>query len=174
MTSPTIRSLCASAAIVAALGMGGCSPSTTESGPRPDASAASSKESAAVTVQDAWVKAADAGMSAAFGVLTNSSERAIRVTAAASDASASVEMHETVPSADGGMQMRQKRGGFVIPAGGELVLQPGGNHLMLMGLKSPVRPGDDVKLSLTFGDGSTYEVTAAAKTFTGANEKYAG
>lgn len=174
MSSSTTRSLHVVTAILVVLGLSGCSTLSTESGPTPATSATAGKEAAALTVQDAWVKAADSGMSGAFGVLTNSSERAIRVTAAASEASASVEMHETVQSADGGMQMRPKRGGFVVPAGGKLVLQPGGNHLMLMGLKNPIRPGDDVEFSLTFADGSTHEFTAAAKTFSGANEKYAG
>ena len=174
MSSPKIRSLVATAVILSVVGLGGCSASDTDTGPTPTDSAVPAKDSAALTVQDAWVKAADAGtMSAAFGVLANSSKHAIRVTAATSAASASLELHETVPSPDGGMVMRPKRDGFVVPADGELVLQPGSNHLMLMGVKERIRPGDEVEITLTLSDGSTYKFTARAKAFVGADEKYA-
>ena len=41
-----------------------------------------------------------------------------------------------------------------IPAGGKLVLQPGGNHLMITGLKQHPRPGDKVKMTLLINPGT--------------------
>ena len=129
-------------------------------------------ESASVTIRDAWVKAADTGMSAAFGVLVNSSDDDITVNAATSDASPVMELHETVEDVTGEMIMRPKEGGFRIPAGGEYILQPGANHLMLMNMERAVKAGETVKFALVLDDGSTFDFTAPAKDYSGANERY--
>lgn len=127
-----------------------------------------------ITLHDGWVKAADEGMSAAFGELKNSGTADVIVVSATTDASASVELHETVKNEAGGMAMREKDGGFTIPAGSSFALKPGGNHIMLMGLTHPIKAGDEISLTLTFSDGSTYEFAAPAKDFSGANENYMG
>lgn len=161
------------------LAVAGCS-STTTSTETADATtgtdAADTATSAADSVEmdDAWVKAADEGMSAAFGQLVNSSDQDVTVTSATTPTSTSVELHETVANATGEMVMQQVDGGFVIPAGTTLTLEPGGNHLMLMDLTGPVRAGDEVSFALTFSDGSTFEFTAPAKDYAGANETYEG
>lgn len=129
-------------------------------------------ESASLTIRDAWVKAADTGMSAAFGVLVNSSDDDITVTAATCDASPTMELHETVEDVTGEMIMREKEGGFRIPAGGEYILQPGANHLMLMNMERAVKAGESVKFALVLDDGSTFDFTAPAKDYSGANERY--
>jgi Uncharacterized protein conserved in bacteria len=81
------------------------------------------------------------------------------------------ELHETV-SQDGSMMMREMADGFVIPAGGQFVLEPGGNHLMLMDLTTPVEAGTDVELTLEFEDGGTFSWLAPVRTFAGAQEEY--
>ena len=45
---------------------------------------------------------------------------------------------------------------------------------MFMGVPSPIAAGDDVKVTLSLGDGSTLSFTAVAKDFAGANESYDG
>ena len=126
----------------------------------------------AVSIDDAWVKAVDGGMSAAFGVLENDGDEDLTVTSATTDASPMVELHETVENESGQMVMREIEGGFVIPAGGELLLEPGANHIMLMDLAQPLTAGDEVTFTLTFSDDSTFEFTAPVKDYTGANENY--
>ena len=126
----------------------------------------------AVTIDDAWVKAADSGMSAAFGDLKNTGTEDITLVSATTPASSMLELHETVENESGSMAMRQKDGGFTIPAGGQVTLEPGGNHIMLMGLHSPVKAGDELTFTLTFSDESTFEFTAPAKDYAGANENY--
>jgi len=37
-----------------------------------------------------------------------------------------------------------------VPAGGDLSFAPGGYHVMLMGLKQELKPGDSFPLMLTF------------------------
>ncbi|MDQ6522556.1 copper chaperone PCu(A)C [Nocardioides sp. LHD-245] len=125
-----------------------------------------------LTVTDPWVKAAPDGMTAAFGTLTNTGPADLAVVSAVTDVAASTELHETVENEDGSMAMQPKEGGFVIPAGGSLTLQPGGDHLMLMGLTGPVEPGTALTLTLTLDDGSTATVEATVKAFDGADEQY--
>ena len=65
-------------------------------------------------------------------------------------------------------------GGFPIPAGGELLLEPGGDHIMLMCLTAPLLPGDEVELVLQFEGGTEHPMTANVKDFAGAQENYGG
>jgi copper(I)-binding protein len=48
-----------------------------------------------------------------------------------------------------------------IPAGGQVVLEPGGYHIMLISLKKALNPGDSIDVTLTFeeGDPITTSVT---------------
>ena len=153
------------ATAVAVLALAACG--TTTQDPAPSAPAGES-----VTVEDAWVKAADTGMSGAFGEIENTGDVDVTIVAVTSPASATVELHETVEDETGQMVMREKDGGFAIPAGDTLSLEPGGNHIMLMGLVDPVQAGDDVTFTVTFSDGSTLDFTAPAKDYAGANETY--
>jgi copper(I)-binding protein len=127
-----------------------------------------------VSVGDAWVKAADSGMSAAFGDLTNTGPQDVTVVSVSSPASTTLELHETVENESGAMVMREKQDGFTIPAGGELLLEPGGNHIMLMDLTAPLVAGDEVTVTLTFSDDSTLDLTAPVKDYAGADESYEG
>lgn len=136
------------------------------------ASDASAKAADSVTMTDQWIKAADSGMSAAFGTIENKSDKPVNMVAASSPASATVELHEVVADATGDKTMRPKAGGFVIPAHGSMTLKPGGEHLMFMGLKAPLRTGAETPITFTFADGSTTTVTAQVRDFAGGKENY--
>lgn len=41
-----------------------------------------------------------------------------------------------------------------IPPRGQLELRPGGKHLMLLGLKRPLKEGEKIPLTLQFADGT--------------------
>ena len=129
-------------------------------------------QSARLEVTDPWVKASDEGMTAAFATLTNIGDTELVVTAARTEAAGRAELHETVENADGSMAMQAREGGFVIPAGGHLMLAPGGEHIMLMDLAKPLEPGEAVAIDLTLADGSTLTFEATVKAFDGADEKY--
>ncbi len=148
---------------VAAAGLVGCGSSA--------GSAAPESSTSAVTMTDPWVKAVDSGMTAAFGTLANSSGGEVVLVSASTPASPEVQLHEMAMK-DGEMVMQEKAGGIPVPAGGQAVLEPGGDHIMLMDVAAPIRPGDVVTLTLTFSDGSTTQVEAVAKEFTGADEDY--
>jgi len=124
-----------------------------------------------VTVSDQWIKAADAGMSAAFANFTNNSDHEIRVVDATSPASARMEIHEVVAS-NGASMMRPKAGGLAIPAHGSAKLTPGGDHLMFIDLKAPLRTGTQTPVTVKFADGTSTTFTAQVRDFAGNQENY--
>jgi copper(I)-binding protein len=168
MKTSTLTSQLAIGAVALMLALSGCAGASKA----PVATASPAAHTLSIT--DAWVKAADTGMSAAFGTLENSGPKDVTVVSAQSPASSMLQLHETTSNDAGEMVMREKKSGFVVPAGGSLELAPGGNHIMLMDLTNPIKAGDEATFTLTLSDGSTYEFTAAAKDFTGANETYTG
>ena len=137
-----------------------------------DSTAEAAETTAAVTVEDPWVKAAEDGMTSAFGIITNTTDTDLTLVSVTTPASKEVELHQTSPDGSGGMSMEEKEGGFPIPAGDELVLDPGGDHIMLMSLTAALQPGDEVELVLQFADGTEQPITATVKDFAGANEEY--
>ncbi|GEL19605.1 hypothetical protein PA7_34420 [Pseudonocardia asaccharolytica DSM 44247 = NBRC 16224] len=152
-----------------AVGAAGCGDSPTA------ADAATEKPSvSSLVLIDGWVKAADHGMTGAFGKLVNSSGADIHIVSATSPITKSMELHEMAHGDGGEMVMREKTDGFVVAAGGEYRLEPGGDHLMFMELTSPIQPGQDVPVALTAEDGSRVEVSVVARSYTGANENYQG
>lgn len=154
-----------------ALLMAGCS-SSAESDTAASASAASaSAASCPVTLEDGWVKATDAEMTGAFGTLSNSGDADASLTSASSPVASKVELHEVVDS-DGEMVMQPVEGGFTVPASGEMALEPGGYHIMLMGLTGPIAAGDEVEITLNCEAGGSTTVTTQAKDFTGGEETY--
>ena len=122
-----------------------------------------------VVVQDAWVRATegaeDPSMTGAFMVLDNEGDDDVDLVGASSPVAGKAELHE-MAMVDGDMVMRQVEGGITITAGRGKVLEPGGYHVMLMGLTDPLEAGDEVDLTLEFSDGTEQTLTAPVKEFT--------
>ncbi|MGP4975665.1 copper chaperone PCu(A)C [Brachybacterium tyrofermentans] len=150
---------------------GGSAASDEGAGAASDGGAAAG--SGAISVTDPWVKAADEGMTAAFGTITNGTDADLVLTAVTTPATDMVQLHETTSDGSGGMSMQEKDGGFPLPAGEDLVLEPGGDHIMLMDLPKPLQPGDTLELTLVFSEGTEHPFTATVKDFSGAQEHYA-
>ncbi len=144
--------------------------SVTAQNPTPSVKATG--QAAQLTVTDPWVKAADSGMTGAFAVLKNTGSTDVHIVSASSPAAATMELHETVMSTGGSMQMQQKQGGFVIKAGQSQTFKPGSDHVMFMGLTGPLKSGTTVTFTLAFADGSTLPVAAQVRTYAAANETY--
>lgn len=60
-----------------------------------------------------------------------------------------VQLHR-MEMENGVMRMSEVEGGIPVPAGETVVLQPGGLHLMLMGLTAPLIEGETLPITLTF------------------------
>jgi copper(I)-binding protein len=99
-----------------------------------------------------WSRPAVAGATAVgYLTLVNRGPGPQTLTGASSPMAAKVELHSS--SMAGGVMRMEKTPQVVIPAGGEVAFAPGGRHLMLIGLKAALKPGDHVPLTLAFSDG---------------------
>jgi copper(I)-binding protein len=97
-----------------------------------------------------------AGRTGAAYFAVESKGAADRLVSAASPAAEKTELHSMTMEGNV-MRMRQVEG-IDVPAGGKAVLQSGGLHVMLIGLKAPLREGDKFPLTLTFAKAGKVEV----------------
>lgn len=87
-------------------------------------------------------------MSVIYLTVRNAGTQADRLVGASTPAAQQVELHRGELRA--GVATMRSAGGFDVPAGGELRLASGGDHLMLMGLTQPLRAGTTLPLVLHF------------------------
>lgn len=112
-----------------------------------------------VQVAAAWARATPgaARAGAAYLTLTNRGDRNRRIVGAESDAARRAELHTHIM--DGSIMRMRKLDGLDLPAGGKVVLQPGGHHVMLMGLRAPLKEGDSFGITLLFANGEKVPVS---------------
>jgi copper(I)-binding protein len=112
-----------------------------------------------IHISQPWSRATPKGANAGAGymTITNKGNAADKVTCMSSDASAQCQIH-TMTMDDGVMKMRPVEGGLEIPPGGTVALKPGGLHMMLLDLKHPLEPGQNVKATLKFDHAGTVDV----------------
>jgi periplasmic copper chaperone A len=117
-----------------------------------------------IEVQQPWARATPKGAStgAVYMTLDNKSGSDDRLTGVSSDVAAKLQIHE-MSMTNGTMQMREVAGGLAVPAGGEVVLKPGGYHVMLMGLKKPLVVGESFPLTLTFAKAGNLSVNVTVQ-----------
>ncbi len=120
-------------------------------------------DSNALRVENPYARAVPptAQNSGAFMVLRNDSDQPIKVVDAESDVSKVTELHTHIHD-KGVMRMRRVES-IEVPAHGTVALQPGGYHVMLIGLEHPLKPGDPVHIDLTLGDGSKESIDLEAR-----------
>ena len=106
---------------------------------------------AEIIVDGAYARASSpaAKVGASFMVISNTGGEDDRLIAAATDAADRVELHTHVMT-DGVAKMMEVEEGFPVEAGGEVLLQRGGFHVMMMGLTAPFVQGEMITLTLTF------------------------
>ncbi|SOB87682.1 hypothetical protein SAMN06297144_2818 [Sphingomonas guangdongensis] len=106
---------------------------------------------AQLRVSNGWSRATAprAATGAGYATIRNEGRRADRLVGVTSPRAARVEIH-SMSMAGGVMRMRQITGGIAIPSGGTVRLAPGGNHLMLVGLKAPLAVGERVPVTFRF------------------------
>jgi copper(I)-binding protein len=131
----------------------GLSPFKAHAADKRDAQASTSSLPA---VSGAWARATVPGQSVGAAYMKIDSPVNATLTGIESDVSQSAEVH-TMRHQNGVMQMR-KLNKLDIPAGQPVELAPGGAHLMLLGLKKPLKVGETLQLNMTFVD------SAGAKT----------
>jgi periplasmic copper chaperone A len=114
---------------------------------------------AQIDVDDAWARAESSGQnSAAYMAIHNTGDQADRLIGASAEIADAVEVHESTGGHGHMMKMREIEH-IEIPAGGSATLEPGGLHVMFLGLRQDLTPGDEFTLSLTFERAGTIEVS---------------
>ena len=111
-----------------------------------------------VTVSDAWARATSPSQSVGGVFLTLTDTGADdALISAASPISTTVELHETV--ADNGVMKMQPVPTLPLAHGQSVTLKPGSYHLMVMGLKQQLKPGDTFPDTLNFAHGTPVTAT---------------
>lgn len=102
--------------------------------------------------------------SAAFMVINNNGDKQAKLVAATSNIADRVELHSHIMS-DGMMKMRQVDE-IIIEANNHVELRPGSFHVMFLGLKSPLKEGENVTFNLYFDNGDEVIIDAPIKKIT--------
>ncbi len=92
-----------------------------------------------------------------FLTIENTGAEADRLVSATSPVAGDVQLHEMAMEGDV-MKMRHLESGIEIPAGATVVLEPGGLHIMFMGLKQAFVEGETVPVTLTFEKAGSVDI----------------
>lgn len=114
-------------------------------------------------VSAAYVYLPIPGQTTASGyfIMKNPSSRDAVLVSASSPEAQRIEIHHHI-HVDGMMQMRQLSA-LPVPAGEQVVLEPGSLHLMLFGFSRSVVAGDEVTLYLSLDKGQPITVVAGVR-----------
>ncbi len=114
---------------------------------------------ATLQVSGGWAAASlGAGnTSAGYLIIDNRTGRTDRLVAASAEGIATVELHMNIQ--EGGMVRMRPVDGIPLRNGKATALEPGGFHLMFMGLEEPLEAGETVDLTLKFQNAPPQTVT---------------
>ena len=132
---------------------------------------AQAASAAGFAVDDAFVRATPQKISAGYLELTNNTgtdDALLRVTA---DWAGRIELHNTVMSKDGVMSMIPVAA-ITLPAGQTVKLSPGGMHIMLFDLKTPLTVGETRTAVLHFQHALEQSVTFTVQLITYKGAEY--
>ncbi|MEX1221554.1 MAG: copper chaperone PCu(A)C [Idiomarina sp.] len=115
------------------------------------------------TISDVWAKQSIPGAEngAAYFTITNQSSESIYLVGANTKVARAVEVHEHIHEQN---VMRMRRvGELEIAANKTVTFAPGGLHLMMFGIKEPLKPGQTFEIQLLFKGGETQSVLAEVR-----------
>jgi uncharacterized protein YcnI len=123
------------------------------------AAAARATNAGQLVIEGAWARATPVGakVGGAYLKVTNTGSTPDRLVGASFAVAEGAEVHE-MATADGIMKMRELPNGLEIPPGQSVELKPGSYHLMLTGLREPLREGGVLKGKLAFEKAGTVDV----------------
>jgi copper(I)-binding protein len=124
----------------------------------------------AIAVEGAWARAAErlpdaagasTGTSAVYLVIRNRGSSPDVLKGATGDVADAVEVHRSW--ADNGVMRMGPAGDLEVPAGGQLVLEQGGLHVMLIGLRQDLKEGANISITLQFAIAGDVTVEAPVR-----------
>jgi len=117
-----------------------------------------------IKIQDPWVRITfgQSRTTAGYMTLIDQSGKGNTLVGLEMADGARAEIHESVMEGDV-MKMRLVKS-VAIPARGQAELTPAGGHIMIMGLKGPLKVGETLPVKLKFADGSEMMAYFAVRT----------
>jgi len=115
------------------------------------------------SVEDAYMRAMPPGRTAtaAYLSVTNNHDKACSIIGGSTAVAAKLEIHQQLMS--GGMMRMRPAAAVEVAAGETLRLQPGGFHLMLLGVETALVLGESHQMSLQTEDCGTINITAEVR-----------
>ena len=112
-----------------------------------------------IVVENAWSRASigTARPGVAYMTIVNQGDDTATLTGLRSEIARMPQIHRTTTN-DQGISSMSPADGIEIAPGEEVVLEPGGLHVMMMGLHRAMKPGDAHELVLVFADDDTITV----------------
>lgn len=123
-------------------------------------------------VSEPWVREAPptSRVLAAYLTLVNTGDNTVTVTAISSPDFKNAEIHRTVIEAGVARMLPVKQ--LEVPAGGQLMLEPGGHHLMLFDPLRTLTAGETVTLIIHMNNGKQLSATAPVIRKTGEDHSH--
>lgn len=112
-----------------------------------------------IVITDAYARASNPKAGAGFMVIENTGPKDDRLVAVSSEAAARTELHSHRETPEGVMRMLHLEEGIALPAGARHRLARGGDHVMFMGLVTPMEQGQSIAVTLHFESGAEQQVT---------------
>jgi periplasmic copper chaperone A len=111
-----------------------------------------------ITIGHPYARTTAAGQASGGGYLKLENKGADdKLLSASADVAASVELHSM--SMEGDVMRMRQIDNIALPQGKTVELKPGGLHLMLVGLKAPLKNGDKFAMKLKFEKAGEVTVT---------------
>lgn len=118
-------------------------------------------QSGGLEIDHVWARATPGKSDIGAAYLTIRSPSADRLVGASTPVAKEAQLHAMTMM---GMVMKMRPLAAVnVPAGQSVTLAPGGMHIMLVGLKSPLKPGQSFPLTLTFAKAGQRTVDVAVE-----------
>jgi hypothetical protein len=119
----------------------------------------------AIEIVEPWAGQTPGGVDVSAGYLTirNTVATDDQLIAVSSPRAARAEIHEMTMDENNVMRMRPLST-LTIPAGGEALLQPGGQHLMFFGVTQPFTVGEEIPVQLTFANAGVIDLNLQVRT----------
>ena len=115
------------------------------------------------SIEQAWARETPPGITngAVYFIVNNPTNTLERLIGVASDAADRVELH--THTEDNGVVKMRLIDAVAVPKYGMAMLEPGGDHLMLLDLSQPLKEGETIQLELEFEKAGTIRIDVPVK-----------
>lgn len=121
-----------------------------------------------IEISDAWARMEYTGAnSAVYFVIENHNADADNLVGASSNIADATEVHES--KMEGDVMMMNHLESVTLEPSAKVEFKPGGLHIMLIGLKQDLNPGDEVEVTLHFENSPDLVVKATVRDASGNN-----